>query len=42
MEEKNHRQGNEKIQKHSSIIDKQWMMSMKIWNTIIQKRKGNF
>ena len=39
MEEKKQRQRNENIQKHSSIIDKQSMISMKIWKTIIQKRK---
>ena len=31
---------NLKIQKHSLIIHKQFMMSMKIWKIIIQRRKG--
>ena len=31
---------NLKIQKHSLIIHKQLMMFMKIFNTVIQQRKG--
>ena len=31
---------NLKIQKHSLIIQKQLMMFMKIWKTVIKQRKG--